>query len=320
MNNIVRVKVPASTANLGPGFDSLGMALRLYSYIEMQQVDETCIVLHGEHLDGIPTDKSNLIYKVAQAVFKEAGVEVPELSISMYSEIPLTRGLGSSASAIIGALVAANALIGAPLSKDHLFTMATQIEKHPDNVGASLFGGFVAAAWDGVDAHYVRVAPPEALEILVVIPHFQLSTSKAREALPKSLSLQDAIYNISRSSMLVGAIAAGRYDLLATAMKDKLHQPYRAELVPGMVEILEQAPHRGALGAALSGAGPTVLALVHKEETRKQELENYMLETMKAHGLQADTLWLQPDHNGVQNISLMHSGSFLDMIKGEVEA
>ncbi|MBD7969832.1 homoserine kinase [Paenibacillus gallinarum] len=320
MNNIVRVKVPASTANLGPGFDSLGMALTLYSYIEMQQAEETCIALHGENLDGIPTDKSNLIYKVAQSVFEEAGVDIPELSISMYSEVPLTRGLGSSASAIIGALVAANELIGSPLTKDRLFTLATQIEKHPDNVGASLFGGFVATAWDGNNAHYVKIDPPKELEILVVIPHFQLSTTKAREALPKSLSLQDAVYNISRSSLLVGAVAAGRYDLLAAAMRDRLHQPYRAELVPGMAEILEQAPLRGALGASLSGAGPTVLALVHREETRKHELENYMLQTMNSHGLEADTLWLQPDHNGVQIMTKKHTDSFLDMVKGEVKA
>ncbi|GIP45486.1 homoserine kinase [Paenibacillus sp. J45TS6] len=320
MNNIVRVKVPASTANLGPGFDSLGMALTLYSYIEMQQAEETCIALHGEHLDGIPTDKSNLIYKVAQRVFEEAGVEIPELSISMYSEVPLTRGLGSSASAIIGALVAANELIGSPLSKDRLFTLATQIEKHPDNVGASLFGGFVATAWDGDNAHYVKIDPPKELEILAVIPRFQLSTTKAREALPKVLSLQDAVYNISRSSLLVGAVAAGRYDLLASAMRDRIHQPYRAELVPGMAEILEQAPLRGALGASLSGAGPTVLALVHKEEARKHELENYMLQTMNSHGLEADTLWLQPDQNGVQIITKMHTDSFLDMLKGEVKA
>lgn len=320
MNNIVRVKVPASTANLGPGFDSLGMALTLYSYIEIQRAEETSIELHGEHLDGIPTDKTNLIYTIAQSVFKEAGVDIPELAISMYSEIPLTRGLGSSASAIVGALVAANELIGAPLSKDRLFTLATQIEKHPDNVAASLFGGFVASAWDGNEAHYVVIEPPKELEVLVVIPHFQLSTTKAREALPTNLSLRDAVYNISRASMLVGAMASGRYDLLAAGMKDRLHQPYRAELVPGMAEILEQAPLRGALGAALSGAGPTVLAFVHEAEVRKYDLEQYMLNTMREHGLQADALWLKPDLYGTGLITDIHAGSFLEMIKGEVRA
>lgn len=135
-----RVKVPASTANLGPGFDTLGMALSLYAWIEMEEAAETVFHLYGDEMAGVPRDKSNLLYKVAQMVFAEARVQVPELSISMYSEIPLTRGLGSSATAIIGALAAANAMIGSPLSQAKLFDMATAIEKHPDNVGASLFG------------------------------------------------------------------------------------------------------------------------------------------------------------------------------------
>src|SRR5665647_703742 len=156
----VCVKVPASTANLGPGFDCLGMALDLYAWIEMDYAKETKIILHGEQMLGIPLDKSNLIYKVAQMVFAEAGVDHPELEIAMYSEIPLTRGLGSSASAIIGGMVAANALIGNVLSKDKIFQMATQLEKHPDNVGASLFGGIVVAFWDGLRAEYIRIAPP----------------------------------------------------------------------------------------------------------------------------------------------------------------
>ena len=136
----VTVKVPASTANLGPGFDTLGMALSLYAWIEMKPSEQTVFHLYGDHLNGLPTDRSNLIYEVAQMVFKEAGVSVPELEISMFSDIPLTRGLGSSASAIVGALAAANALIGSPLSDDKLMDMATLLEKHPDNVGASIWG------------------------------------------------------------------------------------------------------------------------------------------------------------------------------------
>ncbi|SFS97319.1 homoserine kinase [Paenibacillus sp. 453mf] len=320
MKNSVRVKIPASTANLGPGFDSLGMALSLYSYVEMKRAEETTISLHGEHLKGIPTDKTNLVYKVAQAVFNKAGVLVPELEISMYSEIPLTRGLGSSATTIIGAMVAANELIGSPLMREELFTMATQIEKHPDNVGASLFGGFAVCAWDGTSAHHISFNPPEQLEVLVVIPQFELSTTKAREALPRELSFQDAVYNIGRTSMLVGALASGRYDLLSAAMKDKLHQPYRAALVPGMAEILEEAPRKGALGAALSGAGPTVLAFVHQEERDKHGLETYMVETMRAQGIEADTMWIKPDLQGAQLVSDEQEGTFMDMIKGEVKA
>lgn len=314
----VRIRVPASTANLGPGFDTLGMALSLYAWIEMRENDHTTFQLHGEEMKGVPEDKSNLIYKVAQMVFEEAGVTVPELDISMYSEIPLTRGLGSSASAIVGALAAANAMIGSPLPDAKLFDMATSLEKHPDNVGASMFGGFITAVWDGAHADYIRIDPPANLETLVVIPDFQLSTAKAREALPKTVSMEDAIYNISRSSLLTAALFSGRLDSIRSAMRDRIHQPYRAELVPGMAEILEEAPNRGALGIALSGAGPTLIALVERGDKRIEGLRSYLIETMNAKGISASTLKLRPDSNGVTVMDCDRSISFMDMIRGEV--
>ncbi|MDO7906871.1 homoserine kinase [Paenibacillus sp. JX-17] len=314
----VRVRIPASTANLGPGFDTMGMALSLYAWMEMKASDQTTFHLHGDQMNGVPVDKSNLIYEVAQLVFREAGVHVPEIEVAMYSDIPLTRGLGSSASAIVGGLAAANALIGFPLPQSKLFDMATAIEKHPDNVGASLYGGIITAVWDGSRAECLKIIPDENLEVIVVIPDFQLSTSKAREVLPASLSMGDAIFNISRSTLLATALAQGRLDLIRTAMKDRLHQPYRASLVPGMAEILEHAPEHGALGAALSGAGPTVLALADRREGRSGELTRYLLETMERSGIQAAALQLLPDLEGVQLISQMQSLSFLDMIKGDV--
>ncbi|QHT62050.1 homoserine kinase [Paenibacillus lycopersici] len=323
LNSQVLVKVPASTANLGPGFDTLGMALSLYAWIEMEAADgETAIELYGDGLEGIPTDKTNLIYKVAQLVFEEAGVQIPELRIAMYSDIPLTRGLGSSASAIVGALVAANALAGSPLSEDKLFQMASALEGHPDNVGASLFGGIVVSAWDGVRAEKVRIAPHRNLEVLVAIPSFQLSTEKARHALPSKLEMKDAVYNVASSSLLVAAFASGQLELIPFAMRDKLHQPYRAPLVPGMSEILEQATSRGALGAALSGAGPTLLTLVDRGSSRKAELEAFLLQTLEKHGIQARTMWLSPALNGPE-LSIVgrgHSGSFMERVKGEVKA
>lgn len=318
----VRVKVPASTANLGPGFDTLGMALSLYAQIEMKEAEETRFHLYGKEMEGVARDKSNLIYRVAQMVFQEAGVSVPELEISMVSDIPLARGLGSSASAIVGALAAANALIGGPLDDARLFDIATALEKHPDNVGASLFGGIVAAAWDGAKASYLRIEPPEHLGVLVVIPEFELATSKARSVLPETVSVSDAVYNISRSSLLTAAFAAGRLDLVGRAMQDRLHQPYRAPLVPGMETILREAGSHGALGAALSGAGPTVLALTDTRENRGAELEAFMLETMRKQGIEARTAWLAPCLTGaaVERVDVdgVQSGTFLDMIKGEV--
>lgn len=318
------VKVPASTANLGPGFDTLGMALSLYAWIEMAEGDgQTVIKMHGSGLEGIPADKNNLIYKVAQLLFREAGVSVPELNITMYSDIPLTRGLGSSASAIVGALVAANALIGSPLTEDRLFQIATGLEGHPDNVGASLFGGIVVAAWDGHRADYVRLDPHPALEVLVAVPRFQLSTEKARHALPKQIGMADAVFNVGRSSLLVAALASGQLQLIAAAMKDRLHQPYRAALIPGMAEILDGASKHGALGAALSGAGPTLLAFSEKGNPKAGGLERYLLDTFAAAGVTADTMWLKPCAEGptVDEVTGEQAKiPFMERIKGEVRA
>ncbi|MEI2396095.1 MULTISPECIES: homoserine kinase [Paenibacillus] len=319
-----RVKVPASTANLGPGFDTLGMALSLYAWIEMEEAAETVFHLYGDEMKGIARDKSNLLYKVAQMVFAEAGVSVPELSISMYSEIPLTRGLGSSASAIVGALAAANAMIGSPLGSAKLFDMATALEKHPDNVGASIFGGIITAAWDGQHADYIRIEPPQALEVLVVIPEFELETVKARGLLPAEVTMGDAVHNISRTSLLTAALSAGRLDMIGRAMQDRLHQPYRAPMVPGMEKLLAEAPGRGALGIALSGAGPTLLCMVDRSSDKKQELEHFLTETMQENGIPSRTVWLSPCTSGVTTEVLerngMQNGSFLDMIKGELQS
>ncbi|CAM4198158.1 homoserine kinase [Paenibacillus endophyticus] len=321
-NRRVIVRVPASTANLGPGFDTLGMALSLYAWIELRVSEQTEYQFYGDQMRGLPKDKSNLIYKVAQLVFKEAGVQVPELSISMHSDIPLTRGLGSSASAIVGALVAANALIGSPLTDDKLFQMATALEGHPDNVGASMFGGIVVSAWDGERADYIRLEPDPRLKTLVAIPAFQLSTEKARHALPTQLSMADAVYNVGRSSLLVAALASGELGMIRHAMKDRLHQPYRAALIPGMATILERAVEYGALGAALSGAGPTLIAFVDDKAGDADALEPFLLETLKQEGIEARTLWLAPAVLGpritVEDISKQPAVPLPERIKGEV--
>ncbi|PYI52267.1 homoserine kinase [Paenibacillus flagellatus] len=314
----VYVKVPASTANLGPGFDALGMALNLYAWIEMGVAERTEIRLYGSQMAGVPTDKSNLVYQVAQQVFEKAGVSHPELDIAMYSDIPLTRGLGSSASAIVGALVAANALIGGKLSAYELFQMASALEKHPDNVGASLFGGLTVAFWDGERAEHIRVEPDDRLEVLVAIPRFQLSTEKARHVLPGEVPMKDAVFNIGHASLLVAAFCTGRYDMIRHAMKDALHQPYRAPLVPGMSDILDRAEHHGALGVALSGAGPTLLALADARSGSKDELERFLLDTLAGHGIEADTMWLKPCTDGATVVTHFDpNATLLENVKSE---
>ncbi|WP_442603494.1 homoserine kinase [Paenibacillus sp. KN14-4R] len=315
----VRVKVPASTANLGPGFDSLGMALEIYAWIEMGFAEKTQIELFGDNLEGVALDKSNLIYEVAQMVFAEAGEHHPELYIGMYSEIPLTRGLGSSASAIVGALSAANALIGGKLSADRLFQLASQLEKHPDNVGASLFGGIVVAFWDGARAEHIRLEPHLDMEVLVAIPSFQLSTEKARHVLPQSVALPEAVYNLSHSSLLVASFATGNLAMIRHAMQDRLHQPHRAALIPGMTEILDRAVEHGALGAALSGAGPTMLALLDARGGRRDELEAFLRNTFVKHQIEVDTRLLRPCLTGVQVLPAEQGDcSLLELAKGEL--
>jgi homoserine kinase len=295
----VMARVPASSANLGPGFDALGMALNLYAYIAMSPSDTTRVTLHGSNVQGLPTDKSNLLYQMAQRVFAEAGAPEMELEIAVRSDIPLTRGLGSSAAAIVGAIGAANALIGSPMDRDKLFQIATQIEGHPDNVGAALYGGIIAAIWDGQRGKCVRIEPHARLEALAAIPTFELSTGKARAALPESVSRADAVFNVGHASMLIAALATGELGAIREAMADRLHQPYRAPLVPGMERCLREAADHGALGAALSGAGPTLLALFDAASPRREELSSFMKNTLAEHGVEADMLWLKPDSAGL---------------------
>jgi homoserine kinase len=298
-NGKVKVKVPASTANLGPGFDAIGMAFQLYTTISLEVSDETIIRLHGPNLSGIPADKSNLVYTIAARVFEKAGFAVPELIMDIDSEIPLTRGLGSSASAIVGALVAANELAGRPFTMDELYHMATKEEGHPDNVGASFFGGIVVALMEQDRVPYVRLPVPEHLEAITVIPHFMLSTEKARGVLPSMYSRQDVVYTSSHTGVLVGALATGNLSLLQSAMQDVLHQPYRVPLVPGLDKILSEAHAYGALGAALSGAGPTIIALVDKRMDT-DSLEAFMVGTLAEHDIACTVMRLVPDETGVQ--------------------
>lgn len=316
--NKVVVRVPASTANLGPGFDTLGMALNLYHWIQMEVSEIPQIECYGDHLDGIPTDRSNLVYQIAEKVFEEAGHRPKPLSISMYSQIPLTRGLGSSASAIVGGLVAANALLNNPLSRDRLFQIASSLEEHPDNVGASLFGGIVVAYWDGHHAEHIRIDAHPHMECLVVIPEFQLLTSEARHMLPEQISLKDAVFNIGHSSLLVAALSTGRLDMISHAMKDVLHQPYRCARIPGMASILEHGVDNGALGIALSGAGPTMIAFVDRSSKQKKRLQNYMTGVFLDHGIASQSMWLTPEPVGAEVLTHFdESRTFIENVEGE---
>ena len=263
----VRVTVPASSANLGPGFDCLGLALGLHHTVtvsEFQGVSGECeFALSGEGADSIPRDERNSMYAAIKSHFAEIGYAPGKLRIVSDNQIPLARGLGSSAAATLAALAAAMSLGSNCLDRGRLLADAATAEGHADNVCASLYGGFcVSTRGANGEIDFVRLSVPEGLQAALAVPDFELETAPSREALPHRVPFADAVVNQGRVALLTAAMASGRVEVLATAMRDLLHQPYRAHLVPGMIEVCEAAMKAGALGAALSGVGPAIVAIV----------------------------------------------------------
>lgn len=298
MKNTVIVSVPATTANMGPGFDCLGMALGLYNDIHMTlSPGRISIKVEGEGADDIKRDERNIVWRAAQRVFQEIGRENPGLCITLVNKIPTARGLGSSAAAIVGGLVAANRLTGETLSREKILSLATELEGHPDNVAPALLGGMVISVVAEGVVHTLKICPPGKLSAVVAIPDFKLSTHAAREVLPKQVSLQDAIFNLSRSALLVGALCEKRLDLLSVASQDVLHQPFRAPLVPGLLKVIEEAHRAGALSVALSGAGPTVIALT---DGYSEGIAQIMQDTFREAGVNCQVKVLQPVVDGTQ--------------------
>ena len=264
----IRVRVPATTANLGPGYDCLGMALDLWNVVEIRSVTgrDGRVVVEGEGAGTLAEDETNLVYQAMTALAGRAGQEVPALEVRCYNQIPLRRGLGSSSAAIVGGLVAANHLLGRPLADDDLLHLAVELEGHPDNVAPALLGGLrVVAAEDGRLITAPIPVPPELTAVLFV-PEVTIATQEARAVLPGKVSRDDAVYNIARVAMLVNALTFPRLQDLRCATGDRLHQPYRQKLFPAMKLIFAAAMEGGALGVFLSGSGSTILALTLGQE------------------------------------------------------
>src|SRR2546421_4585973 len=257
----VHVRVPATTANLGSGFDILGLALQLYNVFTMTMTSDPGWRVSLPRGARLPRDDRNLVFRAARVLFTRVGVTPPGLHLSLAMHIPLARGLGSSSSAIVGGLMAANQLTGNTVQRDTLLAMAVAIEGHPDNVTPALMGGLTLSYTVEAQQHYLALPFPPELTLVVAIPDFELSTAQSRAVLPAQVSRADAIFNCSRIALLVHALHGQRYDLLATAMDDRLHQPYRAALVPGLTAAIAAGYAAGACGVALSGAGPALLAI-----------------------------------------------------------
>ncbi len=268
----VSVKTPATIANIGPGFDSFGLALPLYNIVT---VEETVLPGTGIEINiineknnendliDIPTDKNNIVYKAIELLYNFIGQNPNELKITIKTQIPISRGLGSSASVIVGGLIAANELLGHPADEKVLLSIATEIEGHPDNITPAFVGGMTMASWEEDGSVIYRKLPwNDDWKLMICMPDYELNTEISRSVLPKEIPLSDAVYNLKRSAMFVEALYTKDEELLKLSLKDKIHQPYRQKLVPGMTEIMDNLKHtNGVIGTVLCGAGPSILII-----------------------------------------------------------
>ena len=281
------VRVPASSANLGPGFDALAVALGIYLECRFRASDRLSIRVSGRDAASIPADDTNLIWRTAAEI---AGAELFPLEIEIQNDIPVGKGLGSSAAAIVAALVMADSVLRLGWSRDRILDEGARLEGHPDNVAACILGSVVASAIDGEGcARAVRLEMPNGFGVAAVVPNYQLPTAEMRAVLPVSYSSADAIFNLQRAVLLVAALSTGDRRAFPTALEDRIHQPYRSGVVPGLKEILAlRAP--GLLGCALSGAGPAVLVFFEKGA---ETCTGLVREVFRQRGLDAEILEAQ---------------------------
>jgi homoserine kinase len=258
------VRVPASSANLGPGFDALGLALSIYLTCRFRRSDSLAIQVEGRDAASIPTTPENLIWQTALSVAESHRMQMPPIELQIRNQIPVGKGLGSSAAALTAGVVIADHLLDLRWKPLRILDEAARLEGHPDNVAPCTLGSIVASAIDsGGVTRAVRLDLPQRFGIGIVVPDFDLPTVKARAVLPASYSREDAVFNVQRASLLIAALATGSTWAFPAALEDRFHQPYRAPLVPGLDEILKlRAP--GLLGCVLSGAGPSILVFFER--------------------------------------------------------
>lgn len=277
-----KVTIPATTANLGPGFDCIGAALNLYNSIEVEEINGGGLEIESSGTWKIMSpNENNLVYKSMKAVFEKIKYTPTGLKIILKSEIPNARGLGSSAACIAGGLFAANVMTNQQLSKEELIEMAANIEGHPDNTTPAILGGLVVSVLEEGKLYYVKLDIPSNLKFAVFIPDFTLSTVKARMVLPERINFRDGVFNLGRSALLIASLLEGKTENLSCAFKDKLHQPYRKKLIPNTEEIFEQSMKNGANGCYISGAGPSLMALVDNDNNEFYEKMTGYLKTLE---------------------------------------
>jgi len=298
----VHVRVPATTANLGPGFDALGLALDLWNETIWTPTrdGEIRVTISGEGEDTLPTDATNPIVVVALSLYARLGATCEGLRVHCINRIPLGSGLGSSSAALVSGLLGANALLGEPLSQEDILRLAIETEGHPDNVAPAMLGGLVVSILH--DGRVVSIKLPARahrapLRATVVLPKFEFPTEHARSILPRTVDRQDAIFNISRSVLVVEALRTGDLEMLGKAMDDRLHQPHRLPLIPGALSALEAARRAGAAAVALSGAGPSLIAF---SDDWAPEIGEAMRREFERAGLEARVFHLRISERGAR--------------------
>ncbi len=300
----VSVQVPATSANCGPGFDTLGLACTLYNEVTYEITDTRGFQLEvqGEGAEYLKPFGRNLAFASFLRVWnKITDNERIGLKVKMINRIPMSRGLGSSSSAIVAGIYAANALCNDYYTKEELLDIATDMEGHPDNVAPAIYGGFTVSYMEQGNAHSLRLLPVKPLKYIAVVPDSKLPTPLARQAIPSEVPHKDAVFNTSRASLLVGSLLSGRYEYLGMALEDKLHQPYRAHLIPGLQEVFAVAKEKGAYNAIISGAGSTVMAYADPSSDC-EGIAQAMVDVFAEYGEHACYHILDLDTEGVKKI------------------
>lgn len=294
---MIRIQVPATSANLGSGFDSLGIALTLYNQVWMEE-DDRLTISCKDSVD-VPKDENNLIYWAVKQLYQECGRKLPGLKLIQENNIPLARGLGSSSACIVAGILGANRLLGNPFSRSDLINLAAKIEGHPDNTSPAIEGGLVASAMEGGRIYSVSVPVSEKLQFAVFIPPFELKTEMARSVLPETYSRSDVVYNLSRSALMTASLFSGKLENLRVAVGDRIHQPYRSGLIENFDNVFRMSYELGSLGTYISGSGPTIIAMVPRENM--QTFITYAECHMKEKGISGwEIRFLSVDSQGAQ--------------------
>lgn len=269
-SDLKKIFIPATSANIGAGFDCLGIALDLYNIIEFEVLEHKKLVidLPENDIGHISSGANNLIYKSIVSTLDILGKKTPGLHLKQINNIPQSGGLGSSAACIAGGVAIANEIANSPLDKKDMLKIATDLESHPDNVAPAIYGGFVVACMDQGKVESIKITPPD-LKFAAFIPGFSLKTAKARSVLPTELSYKDAVFNISRASLTAAALATGNIEALKVSLNDKMHQPFRKKLIPDYDAVMQIAKDSGCIGSFLSGAGPTIMAIVSPSDSEE---------------------------------------------------